>query len=118
LYFVLMSAPVWRIVRMTLSSRDAVGAVAAQGEAGGVDRFHGAHGIALDAGDLHETADGIAGEPEIVLHADLSAAFFHLRHGPRRALRTRPPAAMEQATADLALAGRPFPRRRWRHLSL
>src|SRR6185295_7305145 len=49
--------------------------VAALGQARGVDRLDRAHGVPLDAGDLHQTADRIAGEPKIVLHADLGGVF-------------------------------------------
>ena len=46
-------------------------AVAAHGHALGVDRLDRAHRVALDTGDLHQAADRIAGQAEIVLHADL-----------------------------------------------
>ena len=35
-----------------------------------VDRFYRAHRIAFDAGYLHQPADRVAGQPEIVFHAD------------------------------------------------
>ena len=67
-----------RHVAAGLSHRDddrieahAMGAVATQGERSRVDRLHGAEGVALDTGDLHEAADGIAGEAEVVLHSYL-----------------------------------------------
>src|SRR5690606_18470579 len=50
---------------------DLVGPVAAHGHAAGVDRLDRAHGVALDAGDLHQPADRVAGQAEVVLHADL-----------------------------------------------
>ena len=37
----------------------------------GVHGPQGGHGIALDAGDLDETADGVAGQTQMVLHGDL-----------------------------------------------
>ena len=40
------------------------------GDAGGVDGFDGAHGVAFNAGDLDEAADGVAGHAEVVLHGD------------------------------------------------
>jgi len=49
---------------------DFVGAGVVHGQAGGVDGFDGAHAVALDAGDLDEAADGVAGHAEVVLHAD------------------------------------------------
>ena len=36
-----------------------------------VDGAHGSHGVSLDARDLHQPADGIAGKPQMVLHGDL-----------------------------------------------
>ena len=56
-----------------------MGALAVEGEAGGVDRLDAAHRVALDAGDLHEAADGIAGQAEIVFHADFCGALDLLR---------------------------------------
>ena len=41
----------------------------------GVDGFDGAHAVALDAGDLDEAADGVAGHAEVVLHGDLGGVF-------------------------------------------
>ena len=48
-----------------------MGGVPAQGEVSGRDGFHGAHGVALDAGDLDEAADGVAGQAQVVFHGDL-----------------------------------------------
>ena len=45
------------------------------GHAGGVDGFDGAHAVALNAGDLDEAADGVAGHAEVVLHGDLGGVF-------------------------------------------
>jgi hypothetical protein len=39
-------------------------------ESGGSDGFNGAGGIAFDARNLNESADGITGQPEVVFHAD------------------------------------------------
>src|SRR5580698_1726306 len=50
---------------------DAVLAVAMHGETRGVDGLHRTHGVALDTGDLHQATHRIAGEPQVVLHADL-----------------------------------------------
>src|SRR5437867_12091384 len=44
--------------------------VALQREGSGVDGFDCAKCIALDAGYLHQTADRIAGHPEVMFHAD------------------------------------------------
>ena len=54
-----------------LVERELVGVGVGEGEAGGVDGFDGAHAVALDAGDLDEAADGIAGHAEVVFHGDL-----------------------------------------------
>src|SRR6478735_5134711 len=43
-----------------LVERHAVLAIPAQGHARSVDRLHRAHRVALDAGNLHEPADGVA----------------------------------------------------------
>src|SRR5438552_2953044 len=45
------------------------------GHAAGVDGFDCAHAVALDAGDLDEAADGVAGHSEVVLHGDLGGVF-------------------------------------------
>ena len=52
-------------------------AIAAQGHAGGVDCLDGAHGVALDAGNLHQPTHGVAGHAQVVLHADFCGV-FHL----------------------------------------
>ena len=36
----------------------------------GVHGPQGGNGVALDAGDLHQTADGVAGQAQMVLHGD------------------------------------------------
>src|SRR5688572_5450490 len=54
-----------------LVERNLVRAVAAQREPRRVDRLDRAHRITLDAGNLHEARDRVAGEAEVVLHADL-----------------------------------------------
>ena len=51
--------------------RHVVRAVAAQGETGGGDGGGCRDRVALDARDLHEPADRVAREPEVVLHRDL-----------------------------------------------
>lgn len=38
--------------------------------AAGVDGFYRSHGVALDAGDLDEASDGVAGHSQVVLHGD------------------------------------------------
>ena len=48
-----------------------MGAVAAKGEGGGGDRLVRADAVSLDAGDLDEARDGVAGHPEVVLESDL-----------------------------------------------
>src|SRR5690606_25568983 len=54
-----------------LVEADLVLAVAAHRHARGVDCLHRPHGVAFDARDLHQAADRVAGQPEVVLHADL-----------------------------------------------
>jgi hypothetical protein len=49
-----------------LVERDVVLPVAADRHAGGGDRLHRRDRVALDAGDLHEAADGVAGESDVV----------------------------------------------------
>ncbi len=76
-----------------LVERDDVRAVAAQRHARGVDGLDGAHGVALDARDLHQPAHRVAGHAQVVLHADLGGV-LHLRrgaaeHGRQRARRHR-----------------------------
>lgn len=70
-------------------------AVAAEGDAGGADGLDGADGVAFDAGDLDEAADRVAGEPEVVLDADLGGVLDLLGVPPRTSVRAA--AAMEQA---------------------
>jgi hypothetical protein len=72
-----------------------VGAVAVQGEPGGADRGGGGDGVALDAGDLDEPPDGVAGEPEVGSIA-ISAAFSTCRGVPPSTAHS-PPAAIAQA---------------------
>ena len=45
------------------------------GQAHGVDGTHGGHGIALDAGDLHQAAHGIAGQTQMMLQGDFRRVF-------------------------------------------
>ena len=56
LYLTFMSAPVSRIVLITLSRLTMCRAVAAQRDAGGVDRLDRRHRVALDARHLHQPA--------------------------------------------------------------
>jgi hypothetical protein len=56
-----------------------------------------AHGVALDAGNLHQAADGIAGHAQVVLHGDFGGV-LHLSIGSAQSAAVSPPAAMEQAT--------------------
>src|SRR4051794_6197589 len=48
-----------------LVQRDVVPAVAAHGHPGGGDGLDRADGVALDARDLHQAADGVAGQAEV-----------------------------------------------------
>src|SRR6266851_5382569 len=56
---------------------DEVAPVSAQGDAGRVDRGDGSHRVPLDARHLDQAADRVAGQPEVVLDADLRGV-FHL----------------------------------------
>ena len=68
-------------------------------------------GIALDAGNLHQTADGVAGEAQMVLHGYFSG-ILHLVQILLVQL-CRAAAAMEQAVP--IFAWQPHSARRWRH---
>src|SRR5438309_4462331 len=85
-----------------LVEADEVRAVAGEGEAARLDRLHRADRVALDAGHLDEPRDRVAGEAEIMLHADLGG-ILDLRR--RAADRRRQPRRRHRAgDADLALA--------------
>src|SRR5919205_4338430 len=58
---------------------DVVPAVTAHGHAGGGDGLDRADSVALDARDLHQPADRVAGEAEVVLDADLGGVLHLLR---------------------------------------
>ena len=45
------------------------------GHARGVDGLNCSHAVTFDAGDLDETADGVAGHTEVVFHGDLRGVF-------------------------------------------
>src|SRR5919112_2641068 len=62
-----------------LVQRDVVPAVAAHGHARRGDGLDRADGVALDAGDLHQPADRVAGQAEVVLDADLGGVLDLLR---------------------------------------
>lgn len=51
--------------------------IAAQGHAHRIDCLHRAHGVALDAGHLHQAANRVAGQAEVMFHADLGGV-LHL----------------------------------------
>src|SRR5918997_6445424 len=81
---------------------DVVPAVAADGHAGGGDGLDRADGVALDARDLHQPADRVAGEAEVVLDADLGGV-LHLLRRPTEDL-GQPGGRHRAGRADLALA--------------
>ncbi len=64
-------------------------AVAAQRNACRVDRLDRAHGVALDARDLHQPAHRVAGETQVVLHADLGGVFHLVRRAAAHLGKTR-----------------------------
>ena len=92
-----MSMPGLAHRRDHLIERHLVRAVAAHRQARRVDGLHRAHRVALDAGDLHQARDRVAGQPEVVLHADLGGV-LDLLVACRASAATSPAAAMEQAT--------------------
>ncbi len=77
-------------------------AVAAEGHAGGGDGLDGGHAVALDAGDLDQAADGVAGQAEVVLDADLGGV-LDLFGGPAEDL-GEAARGHRAGGADLALA--------------
>lgn len=62
--------------RMT-ASRETLARVAFQGQVGCGDCFDRAHRVALDAGNLHEAADWVVCQSEVMLHRDLGS-YQHL----------------------------------------
>ncbi len=94
-------------------------AVPAHGQARGVDGLVRTHGIAFDAGNLHEARDRIAGESQIVFHADLGRVLDLLvgaierRHQARRECLAQFPAALQILRLEIAAHderfGDPFP---------
>src|SRR5471032_2180088 len=64
---------------------DEVGAVTLQCQRSGGDGFDRAHAVALDAGNLHQAADWIAGHAEVVLDADFGRVLdLRVRAAQRR----------------------------------
>jgi hypothetical protein len=59
------------MVRMTWSRETLCASLSFSAMREACTAFHRAHGVALDAGYLHEAADGIAGHAEVMLHGDL-----------------------------------------------
>src|SRR5690606_8494420 len=76
--------------------RDMVLAVSEQGQPGSVDSLDGTHGVALDAGYLHQAANGVASKPQVVFHADSAA--FSTWAGVPPSTAASPAAAIEHAT--------------------
>ncbi len=102
LYLSFMSAPVSRIVLIALSRETWCCPSPRMASPGGGDRLHRRHGVAFDARDLHQPADRVAGQPEVVLDADLGGVLDLLgrrRRAPRPARRRH-----GAGRADLALA--------------
>ena len=55
-----------------------------KGQSRGVDRLHCANGITLDTRHLHQPADRVAGQAEVMLHADLRRrGHLHRRCAPQ-----------------------------------
>jgi hypothetical protein len=68
----------------------------------GVDRLHRAHGIALDARHLHQPANRVAGQAEVVFHADFGGV-LHLLHAAAQHFAQRA-GGHRAGHADFALA--------------
>jgi hypothetical protein len=49
--------------------------IARESQVRGIDRFHRPEGVALDTGNLDQTADGIAGHAKMVFDGDLRGIF-------------------------------------------
>ena len=84
------------MVRITWSSDTLCSSCFVHRDAAGVDGFDGAHGVALDAGDLYQSTDGVAGHAQVVLHGDFGGVLDLSVGSAHRG--GKPPAAMEQAT--------------------
>lgn len=56
---------------------DISGAAEEIAQIAGIHSAHGGDGVALDAGDLHKPANGVAGQTQVVLHSHLGGV-FHL----------------------------------------
>ena len=97
LYLRFMSMPVCRIVSITLSRLTLPSPLPVSASRAALIALTAPHRVALDAGHLDQAADGIAGQPEVVLHPDLGRR-------PRPApgvppiSSASPAAAIEQAT--------------------
>src|SRR5215217_4461109 len=85
-----------------LVQRDVMPAVPAHGHPRRGDRLDRTHRIALDARDLHQPPDGVAGEAEVVLDADLGGVLHLLRRAAEDLGETR--GRHGAGRADLALA--------------
>ena len=96
LYLTFMSAPVSRMVLIDLVQRHVCSPSPRSAIRAAVIALTDADRVALDARDLHQAADRVAGQAEVVLHADLGGV-LDLRRACRRAPRPAPPAAIEQA---------------------
>ena len=90
LYLTFMSAPVSRIVLMTLSSETRCCPSPRSASRAAVIALMRRDRVALDARDLHQAADRIAGQAEVVLHRDLGGV-LDLRAACRRAPRSGRP---------------------------
>src|SRR5512139_1273393 len=85
-----------------LVERHHVRAVAAHRELRGIDRLHRTHRVAFDAGNLHEAGDGVACQPQVVLHADLGRVLDLLIGAVHRG--DEPGCGHRAGDADFALA--------------
>lgn len=91
------SSPVWRIVSITASRLTDMATVPAQRQIRGVDRLDRTLSYCARCTDLDQPADRIAGQPEIMLHADLGR-ILDLSVGPAERREFSAPAAIEHAT--------------------
>ena len=76
-------------------------AIAPQGHASSVNCLNSSNRIAFDAGDLNKASNGIAGEPQRMLHGDLSSVLY-LLWGAAQSLR-KPCSRHCRGRTDLSL---------------
>ena len=119
LYLTFMSAPVCIMVLITLSRLTVCRPSPCRASRAAVIALTEADGVPLDAGDLDQAADRVAGQSEVVLHADLGGVLDLLggaaedlgqRTGGHRAGACRPrPGSRPRPRRSTRSAGRSTP---------